>query len=117
MASPLERYRFRKTRVREKISGTQERPRLSVYRSSKYIYAQIIDDVAGKTLTGISSVTVRGNKKSASDIVSAQKVGQLIAEKALSNKIKTVVFDRGGRIYHGVVKAVADAARAGGLEF
>ena len=106
----------RHARVRKKISGTAARPRLSVYRSEKNIYAQIIDDVNGVTLVSASSVDkdfdgVGSNK------VSAQKVGTMVAKKALDKGIKTVVFDRGGFIYHGRIEALATAAREAGLEF
>ncbi len=106
--SPLKRFHFRKSRVRSKVYGTTERPRLSVYRSSKHIYCQVIDDTQGKTLVAAQGI---GN------IVSAKKVGANLAELALKANVKKVVFDRGGRIYHGVVKAVAEGAREKGLEF
>ena len=107
---------LRHTRVRTKISGTAERPRLDVFRSSKHIYAQIIDDASGKTLVSASTVEkdfdgYGGNKEA------AKKVGQRVAEKALAAGITNVVFDRGGYIYHGRVKALADAAREAGLKF
>ena len=105
----------RHARVRGKISGTAERPRLSVFRSEKNIYAQIIDDVAGNTLVAASSVEKDfgpGSNKEA-----ARKVGKLIAERAVAKGIEEVVFDRGGYIYHGRVAALAEGAREGGLEF
>ena len=105
----------RHSRVRSKISGTAERPRLSVFRSEKNIYAQIIDDVAGNTLVAASSVEKDfgpGSNKEA-----ARKVGKLIAERALAKGIEEVVFDRGGYIYHGRVKELAEGAREGGLKF
>ena len=105
----------RHSRVRGKISGTAERPRLSVFRSEKNIYAQIIDDVAGNTLVAASSVEKDfgpGSNKEA-----ARKVGKLIAERALAKGIEEVVFDRGGYIYHGRVKELAEGAREGGLKF
>ena len=105
---PLQRLHFRKMRVRSKIYGTPERPRLTVYRSLKHVYVQVIDDVKSHTL---AAVLGEGN------VEGAKKAGEAIAEKALKAKIKKVVFDRGGRIYHGVVKAVAEGARAKGLEF
>lgn len=119
MINSLQRYYFRKQRVRKKISGTSERPRLSVYRSSKYIYAQVIDDTAGKTLASASSLDIaKQNKKlSAANIESAQQVGKTIAEKSVGLNIKKVVFDRGGRLFHGSIKALADSARQNGLEF
>ena len=106
----------RHTRVRGKISGTAERPRLDVFRSSKHIYAQIIDDVAGVTLASASTLE-KGFEGFGGNVEAANKVGKMIAEKALAKGIKTVVFDRGGFIYHGKVKALADAAREAGLEF
>ncbi len=105
----------RHSRVRGKISGTAERPRLSVFRSEKNIYAQIIDDVAGNTLVAASSVEKDfgpGSNKEA-----ARKVGKLVAERAVAKGIEEVVFDRGGYIYHGRVKELAEGAREGGLKF
>ncbi len=118
MKSVLARYQFRKMRVREKVFGTSERPRLSVYRSLKQIYAQIIDDTNGKTLAASSSLdkAIKTQTKGG-NIKSATLIGKALAEKAKSAHIKKVVFDRGGRIYHGSIKALADAAREGGLEF
>ena len=104
----------RHLRVRKKIFGTPERPRLSVYRSSKNIYAQIIDDTKGVTLISSSSLELKIKNN---NLEAAAAVGKDIAEKAKKAKIKTVVFDRGGYIYHGRVKALADAARENGLEF
>ena len=106
----------RHLRVRRKISGTAECPRLCVYRSNTNLYAQIIDDVAGNTIVSCSTLdkdvkTKHANKEA------AKEVGTLIAKKAAEKNIKTVVFDRGGYIYHGVVKELADAAREGGLNF
>ncbi len=111
----MERTR-RHIRVRRKISGTAECPRLCVYRSNTNLYVQIIDDVAGNTLVSASTLdkeikTKKANKEA------AKELGALIAKKALDKKIKTVVYDRGGYIYHGVVKELAEAARAAGLEF
>ena len=111
----LERVR-RHVRVRNKISGTAERPRLCVYRSNTNIYAQIIDDVAGKTLVSASTLDKEVKTKH-SNKEAAKEVGTLIAKRATEKKIKEVVFDRGGYIYHGVVKELAEAAREGGLEF
>ena len=106
----------RHKRVRGKISGTPERPRLNVFRSETNIYAQIIDDVAGKTLVSASSLeksfNCDGTKTDA-----AKMVGQLVAERAKAAGITTVVFDRGGYVYHGRVQALAEGAREGGLEF
>ena len=106
----------RHLRVRKKISGTAECPRLCVYRSNTNLYAQIIDDVAGVTIVSASTLdkaikTKHANKEA------AKEVGTLIAKKAIEKNIKTVVFDRGGYIYHGVVKELAEAARKAGLEF
>lgn len=95
------------------------RPRLSVFRSGKHIYAQIIDDAGGRTLAAASSVdaTLKGKLKSGADKAAAAEVGKLVAERAVAAGIKEVVFDRGGYIFHGRVKALADAAREGGLTF
>jgi len=104
-----------KYRIRKKISGTAERPRLCVFRSNAEIYCQLIDDVAGRTLCAASSKgnsAVTGNKTD-----KAKAIGQLIAQKAASMNVKTVVFDRGGYLYHGRVKALADSAREAGLVF
>ena len=105
----------RHARVRNKISGTPERPRLNVFRSNSHIHAQIIDDTKGVTLVSASSVDMK--LENGSNIEAAAAVGKDIAEKAKKAKIKTVVFDRGGYLYHGRVKALADAARENGLEF
>ena len=111
----LERER-RHRRVRRKISGTTECPRLCVYRSNSNIYAQVIDDVNGVTLVSASTLdkevkTKKSNKEA------AKEVGALIAKKAIEKNIKTVVYDRGGYIYHGIIKELAEAAREAGLEF
>ena len=106
----------RHKRVRAKISGTPERPRLNVFRSETNIYAQIIDDVAGKTLVSASSLE-KGFEGRGSNIEGAKKVGQMIAERAKAKGIENVVFDRGGYLYHGRVQALADGAREGGLVF
>lgn len=111
----MERTR-RHIRVRRKISGTAERPRLCVFRSNTNLYAQIIDDVAGNTIIQVSTLD-KEIKTKYSNKEAAKEVGTLIAKKALEKNIKTVVFDRGGYIYHGVVKELAEAAREGGLEF
>ena len=111
----MERTR-RHIRVRRKISGTSERPRLCVYRSNSNLYVQIIDDVAGITLVQASTLD-KEVKTKASNIQASQEVGALIAKRALEKNIKDVVFDRGGYIYHGVVKELAEAARSGGLNF
>ena len=101
-------------RIRNKIQGTAERPRLSVFRSNKAIYCQLIDDLSGTTLTSASSVEVGG---SGTKIEQAKEVGKKMAEKALAENITSVTFDRGGYLYHGRVKALADGAREGGLQF
>jgi large subunit ribosomal protein L18 len=99
-------------RVRKKVNGTGERPRLNVYRSNKAIYCQVVDDLRGHTLVSATSAGCTGTKTE-----QAAAVGKLIAERALAAGIKTVVFDRGGYLYHGRVKALADGAREGGLQF
>ncbi len=106
----------RHKRIRAKVIGTPERPRLNVFRSEKHIYAQIIDDVAGKTLCSASSVE-KDFEGSGSNKEAARKVGKLVAERAVKQNIKQVVFDRGGFIYHGRVQELAEGAREGGLEF
>ena len=106
----------RHQRVRGKVSGTAERPRLSVFRSEKNIYAQVIDDVAGKTLVAASTVE-KAFEGNGGNIEAAKKIGAVIAERALQKGIEEVVFDRGGYIYHGRVKALAEGAREGGLKF
>lgn len=106
----------RHTRVRGKISGTAARPRLSVYRSTNHIYAQIIDDVNGVTLVSASTLE-KGFSGATGNAAAAEKVGKAVAEKAVKAGISEVVFDRGGYIFHGRVKALADGARAGGLKF
>jgi large subunit ribosomal protein L18 len=115
-AARLERRRFR---TRKNIFGTTERPRLSVFRSDKHIYAQLIDDLAGKTLIAVSSskADVRGDLKNGGNVAAAEKVGAAIAAKAKEIGVSKVAFDRGGRAYHGRIKALADAARKGGLKF
>ena len=111
----MERRR-RHIRVRRKISGTAERPRLCVFRSNTNIYVQIIDDVAGNTLVSASTLD-KEIKTKHSNIEAAKELGALIAKKAKAKKIEEVVFDRGGYIYHCVVKELAEAAREGGLKF
>ena len=113
------RLQRRKWSIRSSVFGTPERPRLSVYRSSKHIYAQIIDDYAGKTLVSVASTSgeVRGDLANGGNIAAAKKAGLAIAEKAKALGVTKVAFDRGGRKYHGRVKALADAAREGGLQF
>ena len=110
--------RFVHERIRKKVQGTAERPRLNVYRSVNHIYVQLIDDLAGKTLIAASSaVGKKGLRKTGGNVASAKEIGKAIAEKAKSKGISKVVFDRGGYLYHGRVKALADAAREGGLQF
>ena len=102
-------------RIRRRVAGTTERPRLAVFRSVKHIYAQLIDDAHGRTLAAASSNEKSG--KNGGNVAGAKSVGTLVAERAKDKGIKAVVFDRGGYLYHGRVKALADAARAAGLEF
>ena len=102
-----------KYRIRKKVNGTAERPRMSVFRSNKQIYVQIINDLTSKTLVSASSLGLEAMPK----IQQAQKVGEMVAEKAKAAGITTVVFDRNGYLYHGRVKQLADAARKGGLNF
>lgn len=109
------RYIQRKKRVRAKIFGDKARPRLSVFRSIKHIYAQIIDDTKGVTLVGVSDKSVKVDKANKSKL--AEMVGEELAKKAISKKIKKVSFDKGAAKFHGRVKAVAEGARKGGLEF
>ncbi len=114
MTTKLERRKKIRYRVRNKISGSASRPRMTVFRSNKQIYVQLIDDLTGKTLLSASSLSLKdtvGNKDQAS------KVGELIASKAVEAGITSVVFDRNGYLYHGRVKELADAARKGGLKF
>ena len=103
-------------RLRRKVKGSPERPRLCVYRSLKHIYAQVIDDSQGRTLVAAASA-VEGGKASGGNVAGAKAVGRLIAERAKAKGIQKVVFDRGGYLYHGRVKALAEAAREAGLEF
>jgi large subunit ribosomal protein L18 len=103
-------------RIRRKLSGTKERPRLAVFRSVAHIYAQVIDDVEGKTLASASSVDKDGKTKGG-NVAAAKAIGKLVAERAKEKGVKQVVFDRGGYQYHGRIKALADAARDAGLEF
>jgi large subunit ribosomal protein L18 len=109
----------RKLRIRRRISGTSEKPRLSVFRSAKHIYAQVVDDVAGKTVAHASTLSrdVRGDAGEASKLDAAKKVGSAIANLLLSKGIDKVVFDRNGYLYHGRIRALADAAREAGLKF
>jgi len=107
----------RHARVRRHVTGTSERPRLNVYRSNKNIYVQLIDDMNGTTLASASTLDKDLNLDSTGNMEAAAKVGELIAKRAQDKGYKSVVFDRGGYLYHGRVKAIADAAREAGLEF
>lgn len=111
--------RIRQRRVRQKVRGTQERPRLSVFRSAKHIYAQIIDDTTNRVLVAASSLseTFLSSGKNGGNVAGAELVGQIVAERALEQGLRQVVFDRNGFLYHGRVKAVALGAREKGLEF
>ena len=113
-----QKLKTRHVRLRKKVAGTQERPRLAIHFSGKHIYAQVIDDTVGKTLASVNT-TEAGLKEvnPHANAVTASAVGKLVAERAKSKNIDKVVFDRGGFIYHGKVKALADAAREGGLQF
>jgi large subunit ribosomal protein L18 len=103
-------------RIRRKLSGTTQRPRLAVFRSVAHIYAQVIDDTEGRTIVSASSVD-KGGKTNGGNVAAAKSIGKLVAERARDKGIKSVVFDRGGYQYHGRIKALADAAREAGLEF
>lgn len=109
----------RKKRIRKNLAGTQDRPRLSVFRSTRHIYAQIIDDTCGHTMAAASSMekTVKEQPEFKDKIAVAAHVGKLLAERAIEKGVKKVVFDRNGFLYHGRVKAVSDGAREAGLEF
>jgi large subunit ribosomal protein L18 len=102
-------------RIRQKLAGTAERPRLNVYRSLGHIYAQVIDDQKGETLASASSLKLK--LKTGGNVAAAKEIGKAVAEKAVAKGVKEVVFDRGGYLYHGRVKALADAAREAGLKF
>jgi len=117
--SKLKSRRRRHVRIREKVHGTTSKPRLSVFKSLSHIYAQLIDDSTGKTLITASTTekSLSTSLKHGGNVEAAKKVGASIAERALGQNIKTVVFDRGGYKYHGCVKALADAARESGLRF
>ena len=103
------------SRIRAKLAGTTERPRLNVYRSLNHIYAQVIDDQKGVTLVSASTLALKA--KTGGNLAAAREIGKAVAERAVEKGIKKVVFDRGGYLYHGRIKALADAAREGGLEF
>jgi len=111
--------KMRKARIRKKISGSSERPRLSIFRSSRYIYAQIVDDQSAATLCACSSLEkdLKAKLKSTRDQSAAKEVGKMLAERAKRKDIKQVVFDRNGFIYHGRIKALAEGAREAGLDF
>jgi large subunit ribosomal protein L18 len=118
MITQTKRNEIRKrihNRIRQKLSGTSERPRLNVYRSLNHIYAQVIDDQNGVTIASASSIAQK--LKSGGNLAAAKEIGKAIAEKAQEKGVKKVVFDRGGFLYHGRVKALADSAREAGLEF
>ncbi len=119
MSKKLTGRERRKLRIRGKISGTDERPRLSVFRSSKHIYAQVVDDATGKTLAAASTLSrdLKGALEESDKTDAAKKVGALIAKMCLGKNVEKVVFDRNGYLYHGRVKALADAAREAGLNF
>ena|SRR5579863_3571185 len=118
MITQTKRNEIRKrihSRIREKLSGTAERPRLNVYRSLNHIYVQVVDDQKGETLVSASTLALK--LKTGRNVAAAKEIGKAIAERAKEKGIKRVVFDRGGFLYHGRVKALADAAREAGLEF
>lgn len=106
----------RHARVRAKLTGTTTRPRLNVYRSNQHIYAQLIDDANSVTLVSASTLE-KGINLDSNNVEAAQKVGELVAQRAIEKGVKSVVFDRGGYLYHGRIKALAEAARTAGLEF
>jgi large subunit ribosomal protein L18 len=119
MRDKREKRETRHLRVRKKVVGSGERPRLCVFRSLKHIYAQVVDDTAQRTLVSASTLEplLKGQVTSGGNVKAAAAVGKLVAERALQKGLKRVVFDRGGYIYHGRVKALAEAAREGGLDF
>ncbi|HTQ07563.1 MAG TPA: 50S ribosomal protein L18 [Polyangiaceae bacterium] len=119
MASDLAGRERRKLRIRRKISGKAERPRLSIFRSGRHVYAQVVNDADGKTLAAASTLSrdLKGSLENDNKTDAAKKVGALIAKICLERKIDKVVFDRNGYLYHGRVKALADAAREAGLQF
>jgi large subunit ribosomal protein L18 len=120
VTSVLAKVRARERRhksVRKKIVGTPERARLNVYRSNRHIYAQITDDTRGVTLVSASDLEIKGEVEKLTKAARAREVGKILAKKALAQKIDKVVFDRGGRLYHGRVQALAEGAREGGLHF
>jgi large subunit ribosomal protein L18 len=119
LASKIEGRKKRKRRIRKKLSGTAARPRLCVFKSSSHIYAQVVDDAKGHTLAAASSMDsgMAGYKGHKGNKEAARKVGELIGRRAMGKDIKKVVFDRGGYLYHGRVRTLAEAAREEGLEF
>jgi large subunit ribosomal protein L18 len=125
MVPEVQKNKIRKrvhSRIREKLAGSKERPRLNVYRSLNHIYAQLIDDAEGVTVVSAGTVKAgnkgnKGAKRTGGNVASAKDIGKQIAQQALEKGIKKVVFDRGGYLYHGRIKALADAAREAGLEF
>ncbi len=117
MSTTVKDNRLRRKRsIRFKLRGTDDRPRLSVYRSNKHVYAQVIDDSSGATVACASSLD-KGVPSSLKGVALAKKIGELVAERALVQKVNAVVFDRNGFLYHGQIKAVADGAREKGLKF
>jgi len=115
MGSRLIGRERRKLRVRGNVSGTAERPRLTIFRSNSHMYAQVIDDQNGTTIASASSLQMK--LKTGGNVASAKEIGKAVAERAIEKGVKKVVFDRGGYLYHGRIKALADAAREAGLEF
>src|SRR5208283_1564969 len=115
----IDHTKVRHKRIRKRVTGTPGRPRLAVHFSGQHIYAQVIDDSCGRTVAAASTVEsgLKGKRRTNANVATAGKVGALVAERSLQKNIKAVVFDRGGFSYHGKVKALADAARAAGLEF
>ena len=117
MTPRKEKQKIRHQRIRKKLSGTAERPRLSVHFSGQHIYAQIIDDSKGQTIASVNTTEEAFRKTARANVATATKVGSTLAERGKEKSITAVVFDRGGLQYHGKVKALADAAREGGLQF
>jgi large subunit ribosomal protein L18 len=116
--NPKQVVRFkRKRRIRARVEGTAERPRLAVFRSNKHLHVQLIDDVKGHTLVAASTVEQELKEKLGGSVEGAKTLGNLVAKRAMAKSISQVVFDRGGYLYHGRIKALADAAREGGLKF
>lgn len=118
VTSAKQKVRFkRKLRIRAKVHGSAERPRLSVFRSNQHLYVQLIDDMKGQTLVAASTSEEELREKAGCSIEGAKTLGNLVAKRALAKNIQMVVFDRGGYLYHGKIKALADSAREGGLKF